>query len=302
MTRSTILLLLLTFGLAKSNAQSQNVFPSYGDSATWHVLECFWSDCHTEIRKFQGEIDLCGHQYSFITFPVTGTAYFRSDSLRTYFRRTQNCADKEYLLYDFSMNIGDTAYVGFELSGSGQQEDTAGFKLISIDTITQFGTPRRRFNMIHGFPAYGINDYYRHMAWIEGIGSDNDPFYPFLCLWDGCESSYTTLCYDSAETQLYQDSYYSVCDTSWVGIEEIEPSLNISISPNPFTHSFQIKSDAQIRDVEVYSILGEIVGRFEGKKDVMVVELPQHLSVGMYVVHIRTDRGILSKKVFKTSP
>jgi hypothetical protein len=140
------------------------------------------------------------------------------------------------------------------------------------------------------------------MAWIEGIGSDIDPFYPFLCLHDYCESSYTTLCYDSAETQLYQDSYYSFCDTSWVGIDEIEPTLDITISPNPFTHSFLINSDARIRDVEVYSILGEIIGRFEGKEDALAIELPQHLSTGMYVVHIRTNQGILSKKVFKTSP
>lgn len=244
---------------------------------------------------------MCGLSYSFTTLPSGFTGYFRSDSLRAYFRRTQNCEDKEYLLYDFSMDIGDTAYVGFELWGSGQQEDTAGFKLISIDTITQFGTPRRRFNMLHGFPSYGINEFYRPMAWLEGIGSDNDPFYPFLCLWDGCESSYTTLCYDSVGTQLYQEPYYGVCDTTMVGIKEMESNLDISISPNPFTHSFRISSETQIRDVEVYSILGEMIGRFEGKEDALAIELPQHLSAGMYVVHIRTNQGILSKKVFKTS-
>ena len=245
---------------------------------------------------------MCGYRYSFAAFPVTGTGYFRSDSLRAYFRRTLNCEDKEYLLYDFSMDIGDTAYVGFELWGSGQQEDTAGFKLISIDTITQFGTPRRRFNMIHGFPSYGINDYYRHMAWIEGMGSDNDPFYPFLCLWDGCESWYTTLCFDSAGIQLYQHPDFGTCSATSVGIDEVEPTLDITISPNPFTHSFQINSDARIRNVEVYSILGEMIGRFEGKEDALAIELPHHLSAGMYVVHIRTNQGILSKKVFKTSP
>jgi hypothetical protein len=141
------------------------------------------------------------------------------------------------------------------------------------------------------------------MAWIEGIGSDINPFYPFLCLEHGCESSYSTLCYDSAGTQLYQDPTTTpVCDTSYTGIEEMERSLDITISPNPFTHSFRINSDARILDVEVYSILGEMIERSEGKEDAMVVELPQHLSAGMYVVRIRTDRGILSKKVFKTSP
>jgi hypothetical protein len=157
MKRSAILFLLLTFGLAKSNAQSQNVFPSYGDSATWHVLHCQdLNNCQTRVKTFQGEMDLCGHQYSFRTFPSGETGYFRSDSLRTYFRRTQNCADKEYLLYDFSLDIGDTAYVGFELWSSWQPTDTAGFKLMSVDTITQFGVSRRRFNMLFEFPGFGL--------------------------------------------------------------------------------------------------------------------------------------------------
>ncbi len=296
MKRSAILILLLTFGLAKSNAQSQNVFPSYGDSATWHVLDCYWTDCHTEIRTFQGEINLCGLSYSFTTLPSGFTGYFRSDSLRAYFRRTQNCADKEYLLYDFSMEIGDTAYVGFNL-WELSTDDSSGFTLLNVDTITQFGVSRRRFNMRSG-PDWN----YRPMAWIEGIGSDIDPFYSFLCLHDYCESSYTTLCYDSAGTQLYQHPDFGTCSATSVGINEVQSNLDITISPNPFTHSFQINSDARIRDVEVYSILGEMIGKFEGKEDALAIELPQHLSAGMYVVHIRTNQGILSKKVFKTSP
>jgi hypothetical protein len=107
------------------------------------------------------------------------------------------------------MDIGDTAYVGLELWSSWQPADTAGFKLMSVDTITQFGVSRRRFNMLFEFPGFGPNEFYWPMAWIEGIGSDQDPFFPFLCLQHGCESSYSTLCYDSAGTQLYQDPYYT---------------------------------------------------------------------------------------------
>jgi len=301
MKRSTILILLLTFGLAKSNAQTQNVFPSYGDSATWHVLHCYLNNCHTVVKTFLGEMDLCGHQYSFRTFPSGETGYFRSDSLRTYFRRTQNCADKEYLLYDFSMEIGDTAYIGFDPESSWAPTDTAGFKLISIDTITQFGVSRRRYNLLFNFPSFGNNELFRPMAWIEGIGSDLDPFFPFLCFQDGCETWLTMLCFDSAGTQLYQHPNFGTCSATSVGINEVQSNLDITISPNPFRHSFRIDSETQIRDVEVYSILGEMIGRFEGKEDAMVVELPQHLSAGMYVVHIRTNQGILSKKVFKTS-
>lgn len=140
------------------------------------------------------------------------------------------------------------------------------------------------------------------MAWIEGIGSDQDPFYPFLCLHDGCESSYTTLCYDSAGTQLYEDAHFSVCDTTIVGMEDLERTEDITISPNPFTHSFRINADARMLFAEVYSLVVEMVGRFDGREDVLTIELPQHLSTGIYVVRIRTGHGALSKKIFKLSP
>jgi hypothetical protein len=233
---------------------------------------------------------LCGHRIRSQHFLLQGcTGYFRSDSLRAYFRRTLNCEDKEYLLYDFSMDIGDTAYVGFELWGSWQPEDTAGFKLISIDTITQFGVSRRRFNMLSWFSflwhqRITTGQWHGLREWVR----ITTPSIPFLCLWDGCESWYTTLCFDSAGTQLYQHPDFGTCSATSVGIDEVQSNLNITISPNPFTHSFRIDSDARIRDVEVYSILGEMIGRFEGKEDAMVVELPQHLSAGMYVVRIRT--------------
>lgn len=295
-----IFLLLLTIVGAGSGVRSQNVFPSYSDNATWHVLHCFWADCETHVKTFQGEMDLCGYQYSFRTFPSNDVVYFRSDSLRAYFRLTQNCADKEYLLYDFSMEIGDTVYVGLEL-WSSWQPDTAAFKLASIDTITQFGVSRRRFNMLHGFPEVGITELYRHMAWIEGVGSDQDPFYPLLCLWDGCESWYTTLCYDSAGTQLYQDAFYGACDTTIVGVGGVELGAQIELLPNPFTHSFRIDSDARIHHVKLYSLSGAMVGRFEGGHNVLSVELPDYLGDGLYVVQILTERGLFVRKVIKGS-
>lgn len=293
-----ILLVLLLALSSVGRAEAQRVFPSYADNAKWHVLRCFWMDCETDEKSFQGVMDLCGQHYSFRTFPSGEVAYFRSDSVRAYFRRTQNCADKEYLLYDFSMELGDTVYVGFEL-WSSWQPDTAAFKLASIDTITQFGVSRRRFNMLHG---YGSNAFFSPMAWIEGIGSDQDPFYPFLCLHHGCESSYTTLCYDSAGVQLYQeDVYFNTCDTTMVSIDEQERGVDMTVAPNPFTHAFRITSNARILDAQVYSILGELVGSASAVGNALHLELPQELGAGLYLVRIRTDRGQLTEKVFKVS-
>lgn len=300
MKPSAILILLLTFGLARSNAQTQNVFPSYADSATWHVLDCYWMDCITHVDKFDGIVEMCGHEYSRVTFSATRVVYFRSDTLRTFFRRSTDCNGKEYLIYDYSMEPGDTVWVGSNFGWSSQ--DTTRTRLMYIDTIEQFGIQRRRFNMHHGLSELFVGEFEMQMAWIEGIGSDIDPFYPFLCLQNGCETQFTTLCYDSAGTQLYQSPYHDTCSITIIGIEEIERGLDITVSPNPFTHSFRIESDARILDAQVYSILGALVGSFEGGEMTMEVVLPQHLSNGLYILRTRTERGFSTFKVLKASP
>lgn len=294
--RSFLLVLLLSWGWKTVNAQTPNVFPSYGDSAKWHVLGCYWMDCITHVDSFDSAIEICGYEYSRVTFGPGNVVYFRSDSLRTHFRRSTSCLDKEYLIYDFSMEPGESVWVGFEIGG-WSSVDTIEAVLLNIDTIEQFGFERRRFNMRLGVSIW---EYVMNMSWIEGIGSETDPFYPFLCLNGGCETNYKVLCYESAGTQLYQHPYYDTCSVTIIGIEEIQTVPALTLSPNPFSHILRVTAEnARIIDAEVYSVLGKLVASIRAEDDVLQIELPQHLSNGMYVLRIRTDRGLFSEKVFK---
>ncbi len=89
--------------------------------------------------------------------PITG--YIREDTLtkRIYYRNYY----KEVVLYDFSLNVGDTIFYGKE-SGNPQ---TVYYKVVnSIGTIELNGEQRKIWNLTTSM-------YYMNDIWIEGIGS-----------------------------------------------------------------------------------------------------------------------------------
>ena len=78
----------------------------------------------------------------------------------------------EYLLYDFSVNAGDT--VSFYKTWGGEQQTRI---IAVIDTIMINGNCVKRFKL-NGC-VLGIPDY-----WIEGIGSENGLLNPTICVTD----------------------------------------------------------------------------------------------------------------------
>jgi hypothetical protein len=214
-----ILFLLLSSFTA--NAQQQP-FPTWAQDPTWSVLECVYGigcSCNTEVFQFTDSIDMCGHSYSILSSPGDST-YFRNEGQRTLFRRSTDCLEKEYLIYDYSIAVGDTLFTGLNMDWS--QADTAMFVLQAIDTIQLSGTARRRLLMKYDRCNEGNLQAYSTMHWVEGIGSTRHPFYPLACICDFCESGQVLLCHDSASVQLYQDTVLNTCDTTFVGLEEHE--------------------------------------------------------------------------------
>jgi hypothetical protein len=290
------LLFLLTFLTTHSNSFAQQVFPEFSDSAKWNVLECFWFDCYTATYSYEYDTTFCGHNYSKIHFgELNENGYFRSENLKTYFRRSNNCSDKEYLMYDYSLNIGDTAFVAYNLPNI-IGTDTAEFVLDAIDTVNYFGIDRQRFKMLYDPGNDGW--LFRPMYWIKGIGSETHPFYPYKCLMDGCEKGFQLLCYDSMAVQLYQNPWANDCDTTILGI--LESSNEITISPNPFTEKIVVSTDNPgLTLVVIYSSIGnkllEIPLHNEQHVEIETVELVP----GTYVLVLHSNDGIRMERIIK---
>lgn len=296
MSKYKKLVFILSFLTINLTLFAQQVFPSYSDGAKWNVYECFWLDCHTRQYNYQYDTVFCGQNYSKMNFyDYNQIGYFRSDSLKTYFRKTSNCSDKEYLIYDYSLTVGDTAFVGFNLN-LFNEKDTSEFVLESIDTVSFFGVDRQRFKMKYDPSNQGW--FGRSMYWINGIGSEIHPFYSFNCLMDGCEQSFQLLCYDSLSIQLFQSPITTNCITTILGITDLESE--ISIAPNPFVDEITISvQNSSIFQINIFSSVGTKIKEYSiDYKDVLDIETTDLLP-GSYFVEIKTNNGISVQRILK---
>ena len=127
---------------------------------------------------------------------TSGTPFFaREDTLakKVYVRDYNGVADA--LLYDFSLNVGDTF--------RGQQGYAANYTLTvkSIDTVTTQQGSRRRFNLID---ASGMNGF----STIESIGCILDPF---LNVFPGGDPVMQLVCSYQNQNQVYDCACGYVC-------------------------------------------------------------------------------------------
>lgn len=299
------LFILVIFFCSYQTGNCQHIFPTYTDSAKWDVYACFMGmSCQTSIYKYSYDTVFCGKAYSKTVlsgYLTTGVGFVRSDSIRSYCRASTNCLDKEYLMYDYSMNPGDSIYAGLSLMPPFAMTDTTKFVLTSIDTVNFLGKNRRVFHMLFNPNGTGVPN--RPMNWIEGIGSTTHPFHSMVCLQDGCETSFRLLCYDSSSVQLYQDTVYNTCDsTFYAGLYDYNnPNINLIIFPIPATDKIEVciqKSD--LRSLEIFNVQGQkiksiINNKPQTKNEIDISELVN----GVYIIEVNTENNIIRQKFVK---
>src|SRR5210317_2279929 len=110
--RTLILLLLLLSGVAFSNAQDNIPFPT--SDATWCDGYYFWNSWLTDTSYHYyttaGNIAINDTIYTIISSENNEQhGYLRETDQGVYFRYSDET--EEFLLYDFSLNVGDTMYL-----------------------------------------------------------------------------------------------------------------------------------------------------------------------------------------------
>ncbi len=127
--------------------------------------------------------------------------------------------DTTMVLYDFSLNIGDTAYLDMYMEWFGHAV------VVAIDTVTISGQQRLRFML--------DND----DVWIQGIGSLMGFFRPIMPTPLGCSFSAYSFC----GNYLDDDGVpYTMCTDFSVGVEERAP-MTLTVHPNPSKGTFVLK-------------------------------------------------------------
>lgn len=184
---------------------------------------------------------------------------------------TEYHGEPEILLYDFSINNGDTIY-----SNSPEGYMSSPIIISNIDSVTLFdGTTRKR---------YWVNNFSDEF-WIEGIGSQAGPFTP---IFDQIPDYYSPhlSCFKQNDLTVYLNNYS--CEKCFC---TLGTSINrnsesqIQIYPNPFSDQLNIKSKKEYSEIRIYNSNGKIIQEFNRVSYPTKIDLGE-LPIGLYLIQM----------------
>jgi len=187
--------------------------------------------------------------------------FMREDTIsRQVFLYDPGFADNEFILYDFSLEEGES------LNG--------GLLIESVDSVQlTTGEYRSRWHY-----TTNSGEFY-----IEGIGSRDgfrtisDPIGP---------PNYDLMCVKKDGVEIYGSRCNEV-----VGVEEIQIDQSlIKVYPNPSSSVFYVESEYELLMVEVLDQSGRLIKSFQMNKRSYDIS---EISSGLYSVRIHTNKGIV---------
>lgn len=231
----------------------------------------------------------------------------------TYFAAIRSTDDKkvyalipgfpETLLYDFSLEIGDTAW--FEVGGSLCYNNIAFEAFQHVKIVTDIdsiqltnGEYRKRWFLDGGI----MND-----EWVDGVGS---------IVWFGvfnslifdisfCGDDYSFACFKEGNTIIYQNN--PQCDACFcallTAIEEASPEArnNLNIFPNPATNTVSISSDKidiSSASIHIYNAHGQIIYQTDKLGSTALEVNVSKWEKGVYIIRvINESQNIGSRKL-----
>lgn len=208
----------------------------------------------------------------------------REENQKTYIRYNYNGLSGENLLYDFSLNIGDSVLL--------YQIDTIyfyWFTVTNVDSIEINNEMHKRIILSGNF--------YTDITWVEKIGClDRGLFYsPMIFL---CGVREDLLCYYYYNSCLYTNPNFNYCT---VGLDNpLKTESKTIIYPNPVKDYLNIDSEEMISNIEILDIEGRLLISKENINNINYSTNLDSLSKGVYILKIIYKNGkIGSYKLLK---
>jgi hypothetical protein len=198
--------------------------------------------------------------------------FIREDSTKKVFIRQNN---RESLLYDFNLNVGDSIFAGFNEY----------FFVTNIDTIEMqyFNTPQKQF-----YFGYSPEDegYYQYYSWIEGIGSLqgilSGPSNMFIV-----GAVYHLVCFTENDTLKYRHEYHSSCFPIgyYSGMEiPLQNTCNVKVGYGSDFVTFTIGNFGSTNDrLKIFDISGKLIEEHPAASDNTITISKSRYEPGIYV-------------------
>lgn len=283
-----ILIFNFRFGL------SQPYQPLLSDSNQWHFTACY-SGCLTDVYYTNGDTLVDGLNYKVLDgyHYISRTFLLREEILtkKIYLKKVFPTYNREYLLYDFSLNEGDLHEMKNPISPF--PEDGSEFVLDSIrmkpleNNIEHkhfYFSPTEN-NLVANYPV----------LWIEGVGSKSIINAP------GGEADLNGAgllsCFFKNEMLVYSqlDSINS-CEHLILNVNT-DQFQKIKLLKTDKRNVYELQNAENIKSINLFSINGQKIKTIENTQDSTVFISLEHCQLGIYMLVLldESDR----KKVFK---
>ncbi len=178
----------------------------------------------------------------------------------------------EQLLYDFTLEVGDTVQGYFAA-------DCDNYIVSSIDSVVVGNSYRKRW-IINGYPLFYM---------IEGVGGANGPAWSLpYCGGPQNPTSNRLICFQEGGTIMYPDTATSCLTVTDIAKEPREASL--LIYPNPTTSTIRIQlpeNNLNATRTSLYDMTGRLVYQQPFNPNINL----GYLDRGTYIVVVETEEG-----------
>lgn len=247
-------LILITFGPLAGSLHSQAYLPLLDAPSEWHLTWCDAS-CKTEIYYTDGDTLDSGHQYKVLNgfHYISRQFWLREDpgSQQVWLSLPIDRKRQEFLLYDFSLQVGDSINMYNPISPFPQN---GGIYLLDsiVSRILLDGLSHR----FYYFSAGSNVSNPQQPVWIEGIGS--------LSLINAPGGTPTWLnhgklsCYFKGSGKIYEDlDTINDCVAQYLGTKGMGGSNTLKISYNREKQCYRLLGlEAGHYQITMYDLLG----------------------------------------------
>lgn len=220
----------------------------------------------------------------------------REDSVqqKVYRRNNLGAATTEELLYDFSLQPGDSVILSVDYDNRPNP--------IRVDSITTVYFAEKDRRIFHITSYYDMIDswYSENYQWIEGIGKvDNfgkiiGPIKNFEWMVD------ELLCFWQSDQLNYSNPDYPTCLIVHVGLDEFENNGIIKTYPNPVKDklNIEIEQPASINKLTIYNAVGQEQMKYNLHDRNTSLDI-SYLLTGVYLLKFENGNTVVMKKLIK---
>ena len=293
------LILVIAIVFFASNSYSQYLIDGLKWNNTTGGTDDWGVNLHRNFTyKVEGDTTIGGVDYKLVkkNYPDINqewtTAFcLREDSRKWYIIGAyEPYISDEVLLYDFSLETGDSIYNAWAQNYASVIEHG--------DTVLENGQTRKYLILGEDNLPPTMND-----MWIEGLGSASChvelPCF-YLNIIDACAIS---LCASNNNELLFTSFPNLNCYDSGgnfiTSLNKIEQEDNsITLYPNPASKEVNISSESIINSIEVFNSFGQRIYQEKTKLKEKTIDISS-FSKGVYIIGVNTDRGYIRKKLIK---